>query len=121
MFRTCYIQLSFRIITTYTIKNIVLRPSQRLSTLLSVSIKFFLRNSRSFLLKSIANLIFPYLFKCRREPLKCSDQILPLSIISIFRELQCLLKFDVFNLAIPLSDLSIMCKRMTLDSCNEIF
>ena len=35
----------------------------------------------------------------------CSDEILPLSMVSIFRELGFLLKFDIFNLAIPLPDL----------------
>ena len=45
---------------------------------------------------------------------KCSDEILPLLVVSIFRELRCLLKFDVFNLAIPLSDLPIMLERITL-------
>ena len=105
MFRTCCIRGSFTIVITYTIKYMVLRPRQRLSALLLISIQFFLRNSRSFLFKFIPNLPFPSLFRWRPEPFRCSNEILPWSIISIFRELRCLLKFNIFKIAIPLSDL----------------
>ena len=81
----------------------------------------FLRNSGSFLIKFIANLPFPCLFRWRPEQFKCFDEILPSSIVSIFRELGCLLKFDIFNLAIPLSDLSIMLEWITLDSISSAF
>ena len=121
MFRTCCTRLSFTIIMTYTIWNIVLRPSQRLSTLLSISINVFLRNSRSFLIIFISNLPFPCLLRWRLEPFKCSDKILSLSIVSIFRQLRCLLKFDIFNLAILLSGLSIIFESITLDSGNSVW
>ena len=121
MYRTCCIRLPFTIIITYTIWKIELRPSQRLSTLWSISTKVFSTQFSEFSIKFIANLPFPCLFRWRPEPFKCSDEILLLSVISIFRELRCLFKFDIFNLVIPLSDLSIMFERITLDSGNSVW
>ena len=37
------------------------------------------------------------------------------------RQLRFFLKFDIFNLAIPLSDLSIILERITLDSGNSVW
>ena len=52
-------------------------------------LKFFLGNYWSSLIKFLVNLSFPFKF---------SQEILPLSIISIFRESKCLLKFCIFTL-----------------------
>ena len=84
-------------------------------------LKFFRSNSGSFLIKFIANLPFPCPFRWAPEPFQCSDEILPMSIVSIFRELRCLLKFDIFKLAISLSNLSIMFEKITLDSGNSVW
>ena len=49
------------------------------------------------------------------------DTLLLLPIICILGETSCLLKFDIFNLAISFSDLSIMFEKTTLDSCNSVW
>ena len=82
---------------------------------------FLSRDSQSFLIKFIPSLLVLYLFRWRSEPLKCSDEILLSSILSIFRELRCLLKFYIFNLTIPLSNLSIMFDKITFDPGNSVW
>ena len=121
MFRTCCIRLPFTIIITYIIWNICWGRARDSPLCCQFLLKFFLRKSRSFLIKFIANLPFPCLLRWRPEPFKCSDAILLLSVVSIFRELRCLLKFDIFNLATPLSDLPFMFESITLNSGNSVW
>ena len=121
MFRACCIRLFLQSLLYAEFKTECWGRARDCSFCCQFLLNFLLLNSLSFLIKFIANLPFPCLFRWRPEPFKCSDEILPLSIVSIFRELGCLLKFDIFNLAIPLSDLSVMLEWITLDSRNSVW